>query len=249
MSKLGEALQRKRRGEAGRAMGFGAAARSKERALLLGVLATSASEAADALAAGVDFVTVAATDASAAAEAAKALNGLIGTEVSSFAAGEVETLKEAGIDFVIAEPEATAAGVADDEDLGLVLAATEGADETDLRALAPLELDAVLVRETAEGLTLARRISLTRVATLCGAPLLVAVTPAATTTDLGALRETGAGGVVVPGGTTSTALASLIEALEAVPPKSRRNSRRGDFAIVPSGARGDDDDEEREDDE
>ena len=51
MSKLSEALQRKRRGEGARVMGFGARATEKDRALLLGVLGASASEAAEATAA------------------------------------------------------------------------------------------------------------------------------------------------------------------------------------------------------
>ena len=251
MSKLGEALQRKRRGEGGRAMGFGAAARSKERALLLGVIAASGDEAAAALKAGADFVTVTADDAASAAEQAKSIDGLVGAKLASFAIGELEALTDAGIDFVIADPATTAAAVADHEDLGLVLAANEADDESALRALAPLELDAVLVEAPIDGLSLARRISLSRVAMLAGAPLLVGVTAGASSAELEALREGGAGGVVAPLGSDAAVLAGLIQALEAVPPKSRRHGGRGELAIVPSSGRGDgeDDEHDHEDDD
>ena len=248
MSKLSEALQRKRRGESARTMGFGARAAGKDRALLLGVLGASASESGEALEAGADFVAVAADDADAAVEALGELTGLRGAQVSSLEAAGIEPLEEAGADFVVAKPDTAAAGVVDSE-LGLVLEADEAWEDAPLRALAPLSLDAVLIKEPVERYTVARRISLARVATLCGAPLLVTVGTDVTSADLGALRESGAGGVVAPPGTPASDLAGLIEQLEAVPLTSaRKRSEGGGFAIVPAtGAVGDG--EEIEDDD
>ena len=159
----------------------------------------------------------------------------------------VEALEEAGADFVIANPETATAGIVDSE-LGLVLEADEAWEDAPLRALAPLSLDAVLVREPVATFTVARRISLARVATLCGAPLIVTVTPAVSSADLGALRESGAGGVVVPEGTSAEELAGLIEQLEAVPLRSPKRKSEGGFAIVPSSGAGGDDEEIEDDD-
>ncbi len=240
MSKLREALQQKRRGE-GRLLGFGTAARAKHRALLLGTLADSTSEAAEGLAAGADFATVRAVDTDAAA-AAGGLAGLAGADFASLTVADIASLGDAGVDFVIAVPETTAAEIVEG-DLGLVLAADEAWDDTRLRALAPLALDAVLVRTPVEGLTLARRISLARVAILCAAPLLVTVTPAARSAELAALRESGAGGVVVAGDTPASELAQLIEQIEAIPTRSPRRGGEGDFAIVPAASATTDDGE------
>ncbi len=247
MSKLSEALQRKRRGEGARIMGFGARATEKDRALLLGVLGASASEAAEALGSGADFVAVAADAADGAIAALVDLHGPLGAEVASLTTEGIEEIEGAGADFVIVNPETAAAGIVESE-LGLVLEADEAWDDAPLRALAPLSLDAVLVREPVATFTVARRISLARLATLCGAPLLVTVTPDISSADLAALRESGAGGVVAPAGTPVGELAGLIEQLEAVPPRSSRRHNEGGFALVPA-ASGEGDDGEFEDDD
>ncbi len=247
MGRLGETLRRKQRSEGGR-LGFGTPARERRRALLLGALGGGAEEAAAALAAGADFAIVSAPDAESAVEAARGVEGLLGADVASLAAGSAPALREAGLDFVIADPQASAADVAGGEP-GLVLAADEAWEEARLRALATLGLDAALVRAPVGALTLARRISLTRVAMLCGAPLLVAVEPDAASADLTALRDGGAGGVVVPAGTSADALARLIERIETVPPRKRARRRDEDgIALVPA-ARGADGDGERDDDD
>ncbi|MCY3881301.1 MAG: hypothetical protein OXG61_04200 [Chloroflexi bacterium] len=244
MSKLSEALQRKRRGESARVMGFGAPATGKDRALLLGVTGVSASDAAEALEAGADFAAVAADDTEGAVAALDGIDGLLGAQIGSLEADGIEALEEAGADFVIAAPDEAAAGIVDSE-VGLVLAANEAWEDAPLRALAPLSLDAVLVREPVEGFTVARRISLARVAALCGAPLIVAVGPDVSTADLAALRESGAGGVVGP----ADELAGIIEQLEAVPLRSpKRRGEGGGFAIVPPGSAAGDGEEIEDDD-
>ena len=251
MSKLSEALQRKRRGESARVMGFGARAAAKDRALLLGVTGVSAKEAGAALKAGADFVAVNARNAAAGVKALGALDGpdgLAGAQIAALDAEGVKALEDAGADFVIADPEGAAAGVVDSE-MGLVLEAEEAWEEGRLRALAPLSLDAVLVREPVERFTVARRISLARVAALCGAPLIVTVGAGVSSADLGALRESGAGGVVPPAGTKAGKLAALIEQLEAVPLRSPRKRGEGGFAIVPAAGGGGDGEEFDDDDE
>ena len=244
MSKLSEALQRKRRGEGARAMGFGARASEKDRALLLGATGASAGEALEA---GADFVAVAAEDAEAAVAALDGLDGLAGVQVASLATEGIEALEEAGADFVIADPETAAAGIVDSE-LGLVLEVDEAWEDAPLRALAPLSLDAVLVRAPVTTFTVARRISLSRVGALCGAPLIVTVSTGISSADLGALRESGAGGVVAAEDTSADELAGLIEQLEAVPPRSARRRSEGGFAIVPSTGSGGDGEEFEDDD-
>ncbi len=241
MGRLGEALRQTRRSEGGR-LGFGTPARERRRPLLLGTLGGGAREASAALAAGADFAIVSAADADAAVEAAGGVAGLLGADVASLAAGAAESLRDAGLAFVVADPDAAAADIAGDEP-GLVLAADEAWEESRLRALASLDLDAVLVREPVGALTLARRIALTRVAMLCGAPLLVAVQPDAAGADLAALRDGGAGGVLVPAGTSARKLARLIERIEAVPPRKRARRRDADgIALVPATRGADDGD-------
>ena len=248
MSKLSEALQRKRRGESARVMGFGTRAAEKDRALLLGVLGASASDAGEAIDAGADFVALAAENADEAVATLDGLDGLIGAQLESLANEGIEAVEEAGADFVIVKPETAAAGIVD-SDLGLVLEVEEAWEEGPLRALAALSLDAVLVRAPVDDFTVARRISLSRVAALCGAPLLVTVALDISSADLAALREAGAGGVVPTEGTGADELAGLIEQLAAVPLRSAKGrSEGGGFAIVPSAGTGGDGEEFEDDD-
>ncbi len=249
MSKLSEALQRKRRGESARVMGFGTRSASKDRGLLLGVLGASTSEAADALEAGADFVAVKATDADAAVAALEGLDGLLGARVTRLKAEGVKTLEDAGTaEFVVVDQDRAAAAIVD-SDLGLVLEANEAWEDAPLRALAPLSLDAVLVRDLVEeGFTVERRISLTRVATLCGAPLIVRVGADVSTLDLGALRESGASAVIPAARASARELAALIEKLEAVPLRPPHKGAEGGFALVPSAGSGGDGEEFEDDD-
>ena len=213
-------------------MGFGVSAPGNERALLLGVFADSADDAEQMLAAGADFVTVTTTRPEDAAVVVKQLDGLVGLRLPEISAEDLDTLTAAGLDFVVVGPETTAAGVVDSEDLGLVLEADESADESQLRALASLELEGVLVGRPIEGFTLQRRILLTRIAMLCGAPLLVCVGPGATSAELGALRESGVSAVLLPAQTKASVVTALLEQLDAVSPRSRRSSRGGDLALL-----------------
>ncbi len=233
MSKLREALERKRRGERAGGMGFGTRTTERDRALLLGAIGVSAKDGAKAIKAGMDVVALAADDAAAAGEALGAVaGGLRGVAIGALEADDLEGLDEAGADFVVADPETTAAGIVE-SDLGLVLEAEEDWEEGRLRTLAALSPDAVFVRAKVERYTLARRLSLARVAGLCGAPLMVQVDAAISSADLEALRESGVGVVTLPGRTAASKIAALIKQIESVP--MRRPQRRGDsgFAILP----------------
>jgi len=244
LSKLSEALQKKRRGESARVMGFGAQAAEKDRALLIGAGGESGAEALEA---GADFVAVAADDAESAIAALDGLDGLLGVQIASLTEEDVTALEEAGADFAIVNAEAAAASIVESE-LGLVLEVDEAWEDAPLRALATLSLDAVLVRSPVTNFTVARRISLGRIAALCGVALIVTVTPSISSSELAALRETGAGGIIPTEGTSSDEFSDLIEHLEAVPARNTNRRIEGGFAIVPpAGSSGEQ--EEFEDDD
>lgn len=225
-------------------MGFGAQSTEKDRALLLGVCGESVAEALEA---GADFVAVAADDADSAVAALAGLDGLLGVQITSLTEEDVTALEEAGADFAIVNAETAAASIIDSE-LGLVLEVDEAWEDAPLRALATLSLDAVLVRSPVTNFTVARRISLGRVATLCGAALIVTVTPSISSSELAALRESGTGGIITPEGTSSDELAELIAHLATVPARNTNRRSEGGFAIVPpQGSSGEQ--EESDDDE
>jgi hypothetical protein len=251
MSELGKRIGRVLRREVTGGLGFGAARSEKPRAMLLAVLASSAEDASAAIASGAD---VAIFDGLAAAEAARAVGGVekarTGVRLARFDEAGAAALKEAGCDFVISPIDGTDSAAVDTESMGQVLVATAEISDTTLRALPPLGLDALYVDRAPGAMTLAQQLELVRISSFAGTPLMVRIEAAASVSELRVLRDSGAGVVVAPAGTSGEQVKALVEALKAVP-AAKKSSKGGEMAIVPrtSQAASSEDEEEGGDDE
>jgi hypothetical protein len=234
MSELAKKIGRAQRREVPGGMGFGAARREQPRAMVLAVVARTADEARDAVAAGADAVVVDAGDAAKAAEMIKGLEKVCaGTMVAALDEAGGKALREAGCDFAICTLDGTSTAAFDPETMGQVVVATAGISDTTLRALAPLGLDALFVEQSAGPTTLADQLELVRMASFASLPLAVPVAPGTSVGSLRVLRDSGAAVAIAPAGTTADQVKALVEALKAVPAPKKGKSG-GDMALVPS---------------
>ena len=224
MSKLADAIRRSQRVES-TPMGFGTAKSAPRASMLSGFFGPSAdlSKARDA---GAEFVLVDARGSSLSAADAKALRDQAGdlplgawTAVKDSAAAKA--LHAAGIDFLVVDEGSPAAALLDD-DLGYVLALPSQPEETFLRSLEPLSLEALLLGEIRSPLTLSVQVELSRAGALVRRPLLCDTASGASADDLLCLRAAGVAGVM----TSAAGLSQLKEAVAALPPRRTRREER-----------------------
>src|SRR5690606_31605752 len=110
-------------------------------------------------------------------------------------------------------------------------------DDTTLRALASLGLDALFVQHGGGDMSLAQQLQLVRLASFSGTPLIVTANAAASVDQLRVLRDSGCAAVVLSAGSSAADISTLGDRLREVPAprKSKREGAR-DIAIVPIGA-------------
>jgi hypothetical protein len=255
MSELQKKIGRIQRRETTGGFGFGAAARSKPRAMLLGVLVADGAAAKAAIAAGADVAIIDAPTAAAAVKALRPLDGAkatAGARLPSLDEPSAAALREAGCDFVICTLDGTASSAVDTDRMGQVVVADSAMDDTTLRALGPLGLDALFVQSAGGDMTLANQLQLVRIASFASTPLLVTVPADTAVPALRVLRDSGTAMVVAPAGTTADQIGKLGEALQAVPASKRAGRDGREMAMVPAATAGaahehDDDDDGEED--
>ncbi len=235
MSKLSDRIRR-----AGKAdpapFGFAAAARRPTAATLLTIVRLSASEggkAADAAKAGADAV-IFAGDAGKLKDAGEAVLGATPDKTDR---KSVAALRDAGADFVVLSHEALAEAMLE-EKVGFVLDLRSELDDTHLRLLADLALDAIILPALKSPVTVEKLIELRRISALARAPLLVEDDGAADASLLQLLRESGAAGVVVPSSAIGK-LGGLRERISALPTRGKRREDHAE-ALVPAQAQGHD---------
>ena len=245
MSKLADAFRRSQRVES-TPMGFGAARAAPKASMLVGFFGPAA-DAAKARDAGAEFILIDARATALNPADAKALRGQAGdlpigawTPVAGSAAAKA--LREAGVDFLIVADASPAAALLND-DLGYVLALPSQPDETFLRSLEPLSLEALLLGDVPSPLTVAGQMELSRAGAIARRPLLCDLEASASSDDLLCLRAAGVVGVMVG----AAGIAALKQTVAGLPPRrTRREERavvslpRGNAAVAPEE---DDDDD------
>lgn len=249
MSQLQKKIARSQRRD-GPGIGFGVAAREQPRAMLLAALAKDAGTGNAALEAGADVVIVEAGDAAAAAKVVGAIASeklCVGVRLAGLSGADADALAKVGCDFVISSLDGTDSSAVDTERMGQVVVAGAGIDDTTLRALAPLGLDALFTELTTGAMKLVDQLALVRLASFASAPLVVAVDPAASVADLRVLRDSGVAVVVAPAGASASQIIALGDNLKAVPAPRKAKREGGDIALVPATANAHGHDEEDDD--
>jgi len=219
MSKLGDTIRRTMRTEPA-PIGFRAVRPAKNPSLLVTVLLDGADKGKVAGAvekgAGAIVVRGATPDAvKAAAEAAGEVPlGLWPEEVD---AKGVAALVEAGADFLVFQAESTPATALLEDKLGYVLVLKEEQDDTYLRVLESVALDAILLDGWSGPLTLRKQLELRRVAGLTRKPLMLPVSLPIESGELECLRDAGVSVVAVDGSDKTVAeMPSLVSTIDTL---------------------------------
>jgi|FLYL01.1.fsa_nt_gi hypothetical protein len=249
MSKLADRIRRASR-PAPTPLGFtSAAAAPRKSATLLALVRLNANEAgkaAEAVQKGADAVIVQNLDPGKARDAvAKAADAALGAALERADREAVSALREAGVDFVVLDPEGSLADSLLDERVGYVLPAHLTEDDTALRLLGDLGIDALIVPAPDGTLNIRKLLQLRRIFALTRTPLLTEVRPDADASTLQALRESGVVGVIVDSGGIGK-LEKLRERILSLPPRGRRREEK-EQPLLPLGiAAGHDHDEDDE---
>jgi hypothetical protein len=170
---------------------------------------------------------------------------IIGVKLDKPGRKEAAAAREAGADFLLID-EATAADTLLDEKLGFVISASIAFEDTRLRLLGDLALDAILVEAPSPPLTVGSVLDLRRIAGLGRAPLLVEASPDIDASSLQVIRDSGAAGVVI---SDAGKLGQLRETLTSLPLRGRPREEEHREALVPASAQtgGHDDDDDYDD--
>ncbi len=194
-----------------------------------------ANKAEEAAKKGADIVIIDGGDSGKVKEfAKKAPDLLLGARPQKTERENIASLRQAGADFVVLETEAGLAEALLEENVGFVLDFRGEAEDTRLRLLGDLGLDALITPAPDGTLTIERLLELRRVTALSRTPLLVELSADADASRLQALRESGVAGVIIDGSSLSK-LGKLRETIAALPPRGRRREERSQ-AVVPSAA-------------
>ena len=161
-----------------------------------------------------------------------------GAAVTDLASADAAALRESGADLVALTLNGAAAALADAENLARLLIAEPVWEDRELRAVAALPVDALILDLTAitGPWTLADLVKVGALSRRVDKYILVAVAQPPAAPDLAALRDMGVNGLIVALETMdAAALAALKADLRAMPrPRPRRRERRA--AAIPGAA-------------
>jgi len=239
MSKLADRIRKAARPEPA-PLGFGAHAARATRSSLLVIARLSSGDAGKAEEAskkGADVVIVDGADAGKARDTVAKAPGLtVGIRPNTADRKSVAALRDAGADFVVLDAESTAAEAMLEEKIGFVLDHRGDGDDTGLRLLGEVGLDAIIIPSPPEHLTLAELLKLRRLAALTRVPLLTAVKPDAEAGHLHALRDSGVAGVIVESSALGK-LGDLKARIDSLPARGRGREERAE-AVLPAATLG-----------
>ena len=237
MSKLSKKINQAASGEA-KQFGFTAiATRGRPATILCGTRLSDAGKAAQAAAQGADFVILEGTAKVKGLEEVDASVGVTG----DFDAAALDELSKVGVDFVVLTASSRAEPLAE-ETVGRVLVLDPDLEDTPLRLIGELGLDALVVRAPQLPLTVERLLAVRRISAFTRTALLMDVPPDIDAASLRLLRDSGVAGLVLG---DAGKLGALKERVAALPVRGKRKEEHTDALLPATGAGGhehDDDD-------
>jgi hypothetical protein len=161
----------------------------------------------------------------------------------------VAALMEEGVDYFVFSAEKTPATALLESKAGYVLALDSEAKDSYLRAVETLPLEAVMLREPEDSLTVGGQLELRRIVGLTRKPLMIPATPSLDTPEIESLRDSGVSLLLLDGNDRAVleALPELRKKIEAVPAQPRRREERA--ATLPAMGQAELEEEEEEEEE
>lgn len=239
MSKFRTRLRQTAQGARSRHIGFTPAASEESHSqLLVAAITDDPAAVPGILEAGAGAIVTTSIDAIERLVAA-ANDRPVGIRLDAMTPADAERVIAAGADFVAFDHTQTQAEALLDPDLGRVLLIERDVSEEELRLIAAMQLDAVIVGPPPQPLVVSDQLALRRIVDLAGAPLVVPAAEAPSTSTLHAWRNAGTLCVLVPG--DPSLISATLEAARAVPAPRPPRDDRGGVALVPalSGHEGD----------
>jgi hypothetical protein len=178
--------------------------------------------------------------------AAKAANGnaVVGAWPGDPSPAKVTDLIGAGVDFIVFAPDTTPAASLLDESIGYVIALPADPSDDFLRSIEPLTLDAGLLAELPQPLTVSAQLAVARNGQLARKALAAPVDASISAQDLECLRGAGVAVLVT---TDAGAVAGLVDAVSKLPPRRRRRDERPTVSLPRANAIAEDGDDEDDD--
>jgi len=231
MSKLADKIRKVTRTQA-QPIGFGSARAAAEPTLVLAARCDDASAAAEMVRKGADVVIIGSSKSPAAVSSANGVKDAIaGAWVPGKAAGEAKAYTDAGFDFVIFDPDQTAAVALLEDDTGYVMVLPADLGDAETRALESFHLDAIDIGAMDGPLTVRKQIDLRRLYAMVRKPLMTTVKGDVPEAELQALRDTN---VVVVVAEDAGAVERLRKTIDALPARRRhRASEERPTPLVP----------------
>jgi hypothetical protein len=251
MSKLGDRIKRASRVEPA-PLGFAAAAARRASPTLLCLVRLSQNEAAkveEAVKKGADAVILEGLDAGKSKDVrGRAGESALGVSMPGAASRDrIAAAREAGADFAVLEMASAMADALLEEKIGLVLSVDGESDDTTLRLIGDLGLEALIIASPEAPLSVQELLRLRRLAALARTPLLTHVSGNAEVNHLQALRESGVAGVIVDSSGLGK-LEGLRERIAALPARGKRKEEKAEV-MLPAGAMSGGGDHEHDDDD
>lgn len=157
----------------------------------------------------------------------------VGCRLDAATTDQVSILANAGADFFTLTSDGADAATLLERNLGHILLLDLAENEENLRMLASLGLDAILLTDALGPLTVEGQLRLRRMVTLARAPMILPIpTELPTTSTLEVWRDAGAAAILASAG-NDDAITSLIRASNDLPPPSTRDDYRPD-PILPT---------------
>jgi hypothetical protein len=151
---------------------------------------------------------------------------------------EMASLAEAGADFCVFPPSSRVSPTPADKKPGRILEVESSLDDSLLRAVNSLPVDAVLAADTFEGGSLSwhELLIFQHLANTMAKPLIVNIPPDVTEGELKALFEAGADGALVEASALKAgSLKKLLELIGKLPPRSARKRGKIDVFLPRTG--------------
>jgi len=243
MSKLSKKIRAVSRAEPA-AIGFtSVTTQGRQNSLLCGVRLRDPAAAAGAADKGADFVILEDVTRSKVKGVAK-VDASVGV-AGGFDDDALEALVKAGVDFIVLSGPGADASPLADESVGRVMALDGDLDDTYLRLLGDLGLDALVIAAPETPLTVERLLAVRRISSLARTPLLANAKADVDAKSLKLLRDSGVAGVLLD---DTGKLAALKKRIAALPPRGHRKESHSD-AVIPAQASSGEHDHDEEDDD
>ena len=242
MSKLLDKLDKAAQGET-KPFGFAAAMSKSTLPQMLTIARTKFDiEAKSIPAIDTDAVLLSVDDASKAIDCIKKLRKgklpvIWGIEAAAISKKEADQLVKTGCDFIVLKLASPSPALMSDESLAKVVQISPSIDDSMIRAINLLPVDAVMVQEDdqAPAVTVESLMQYSRIAAMIQQPLLLSISLKLEKDSLETLRDIGINGLVFDwsGASSNKKIAELKEAIAGLPEPKKKKKKRAN-ATLPS---------------